>query len=59
VLIHRNVFGNPQPLINIEKKEMPLINLNLNKCQSRVFYCVEHLENNLMNVKDLTNLSNG
>lgn len=59
VLIHRNVFGNPQPLINIEKKEMPLINLNVNKCPSRVFYSVEHLENNLMDIKDLTTLSNG
>ncbi|XP_022175457.1 replication protein A 70 kDa DNA-binding subunit-like isoform X2 [Myzus persicae] len=59
VLIHRNVYGNPQPLINIEKKEMPLINLNLNKCHSRVFYCIEHLENILMSVKDLTTLPNG
>ncbi|XP_026805866.1 replication protein A 70 kDa DNA-binding subunit-like isoform X1 [Rhopalosiphum maidis] len=59
VLIHRNVYGNPQPLINVEKKEMPLKNLNMNKCPSRVFYCVEQLENNLINVKDLTNMSNG
>lgn len=59
VLFHRNVYGNPQPLINIEKKEMPLKNLNVNKCPSRVFYSVEQLENNLINVNDLTNLSNG
>ncbi|XP_003242847.1 replication protein A 70 kDa DNA-binding subunit isoform X1 [Acyrthosiphon pisum] len=59
ILIHRNVYGNPQPLINIEKKKMPLINLNVNKTPSRIFYCIEHLENNLMSVKDLITLSNG
>jgi len=57
VLIHRNVFGNPQPLANVEKKKNPLINLNLKNDQSRVFYSIEQLENNLIKVQDLNNQS--
>lgn len=59
VMIHRNIIGNPQPLINIEKKIKPLTNLNLNDHLSRVFNNVEQLENNLIFVKDLNNLTNG
>lgn len=58
-MIHRNIIGNPQPLTNIVKKTKPLINLNLNNNLSRVFYNVEQLENNLISVKDLNNLTNG
>jgi hypothetical protein len=53
VLVHRNVLGDPQPLINIEKKNKPLLNLNLNEYPSRMFNSIEQLENNLISVKDL------
>lgn len=60
ILIHRKVFGNPQPLINIEKKNYPMINLNVNNCKySRVFNNIAELEKNLINVKDLGSQSNG
>lgn len=59
VLIHRNVYGNPLPLINIEKKEKPLTNLNLNEHPSRVFNNFEELENNLISVKDLKKQASG
>jgi len=59
VLIHRNVFGNPQPLINIVKKIKPLINLNQNTCPGRTFNSIDQLENNLINVQDLNNIPNG
>lgn len=55
VLIHRNVYGNPKPLINIEKKKKPLINLNLNECPSRVFDSIEQLKTQLISVQDLKN----
>lgn len=59
ILVHRKVFGDPQPLINIKKLKKPLINLNLNSCPSRVFDNIEQLENKLTNIKDLKSLSNG
>lgn len=59
VLIHRNVFGNPQPFTNIEKKKEPLVNLNLSTCPSRVFNSIEQLEKNLKNVQDLNSQPNG
>lgn len=59
VLIHRNVLGDPQPLINIEKKKKPLLNLNLNENPSRMFNSIEQLENILINVKDLNKQPNG
>lgn len=58
-MVHRNIIGNPLPLTNIEKKMKPLINLNLNDRLSRVFNSIEQLENNLISVKDLNNLTNG
>lgn len=59
VLVHRNILGDPQPLMNVEKKKNPLINLNLKNCLSRVFYSIEQLENNLVSVQDLKNQPNG
>jgi len=59
VLVHRNVFGDPKPLTNVEKKKASLINLNLKDCPSRVFYSTEQLENSLVSVQDLKNQPNG
>jgi len=59
VLVHRDVFGNPQPLINIEKKEKQLVNLNLSSCLSRKFNCLKQLEEGLINAQNLNNLPNG
>lgn len=59
ILIHRDVFGNPLPLMNIEKKKKPLVNLNVTSSPCRKFNSTEQLEEGLINAQDLNNLPNG
>ncbi|XP_050542356.1 replication protein A 70 kDa DNA-binding subunit-like isoform X2 [Daktulosphaira vitifoliae] len=59
ILIHRNIIGDPLPLINVEIKNSFLINLNLNEHTQRKFQNFNELENNLRFVKELSSEYNG
>ncbi|VVC34193.1 Replication factor-A protein 1, N-terminal,Nucleic acid-binding, OB-fold,Replication protein [Cinara cedri] len=59
ILVHRQAFGYPQPLINIEQMKKPLVNLNLNGYPSRVFYSTEQLERSLIKIEDVKKLLSG
>lgn len=59
ILINRDIFGDPRPLINLEKEKKPLTNLNQTSCATRNFYNLNELRNSLITILDLYSMPNG
>lgn len=59
ILFNRDVFGEPRPLVYLEKKEIPLTNLNQTSHATRNFYNFTELRSNLITIHDLCSMPDG